>query len=116
MRIQVNTQDGAGGADLIASIQQAVAAAVQRYERQLTRVEVHLSDTNALKGGTRNKSFMVEARPTGKAPVAVTHQAPSMPKAMHGALDKLGRVLDTALAERAGSKGQPSLRDSDLFS
>ncbi|MBU8537752.1 HPF/RaiA family ribosome-associated protein [Falsiroseomonas tokyonensis] len=114
MQIQVNTPDGAGGADLIARVEQAVAEAVGRFEAHLTRVEVHLGDVNALKGGAQDKRCMVEARPTGKAPIAVSHQAETVPKAMNGALGKLSRALDTALAPRTDHKGNASLRDNEF--
>lgn len=114
MQIQVNTPDGAGGADLMASVEQAVVAAVGRFEDHLTRIEVHLSDVNAAKGGERDKRCLVEARPTGKPPIAVSHQAATVPMAMNGALGKLGRALDTALASRTDHKGNSSLRYDDL--
>lgn len=114
MQIQVNTPDGAGGADLIASVEQAVSEAVSRFEAHLTRIEVHLSDVNADKGGERDKRCVAEARPTGMAPIAVTHQAGTTQAAMNGALGKLSRALDTALASRTDHKGNASLRDNDL--
>lgn len=114
MQIQVNTPEGAGGADLIASVEQAVTGAIGRFGAHLTRVEVHLGDVNAEKGGARDKRCLVEARPTGMAPIAVSHQAATVPMAMNGALGKLGRALDTALASRTDHKGRHSVRDNDL--
>ncbi|MDP3417947.1 hypothetical protein [Falsiroseomonas sp.] len=103
----MNTPEGAGGADLIASVEQAVAGAVGRFEAHLTRVEVHLGDVNAGKGGARDKRCLVEAGPNGKAPIAVSHQAATVPIAMNG-------KLDTALASRTDHKGRHSVRDNDL--
>ena len=114
MQIQVNTPDSAGGADLQASVEHAVAEAVTRFERQLTRVEVHLSDVNSLKGGDEDKRCVIEARPTGQAPVAVTHHAATMRMALNGGLNKLTHKLDRVLASRSDHKGAPSLRDNDL--
>lgn len=113
MQIQVNTPDGAGGADLIASVERAVREAVGRFEDHLTRIEVHLGDVNAQKGGARDKRCMVEARPTGKAPIAVSHQAETVVQAMNGALGKMVRALDTALASRTDHKGNHSVRHDD---
>ncbi|MDO9500384.1 hypothetical protein [Falsiroseomonas sp.] len=99
----MNTPEGAGGADLIASVEQAVAGAVGRFEAHLTRVEVHLGDVNAEKGGARDKRCLVEARPTDMAPIAVSHQAATVPIAMSG---KLGRAL--ALRVPTTRDGTPS--------
>jgi hypothetical protein len=113
MQIQVNTPDGAGGADLGARVEQAVVEAMGRFSDQVTRVEVHLSDANADKGG-EDKRCMIEARPVGKAPVAITHQAATVPMALRGGLNKLTRKLDSVLAARSDHKGAASVRDNEL--
>ncbi|MBU8542199.1 MULTISPECIES: HPF/RaiA family ribosome-associated protein [Roseomonadaceae] len=112
MQIQVNTPDGAGGEDLTARVEQAVVEAVARFSEQITRIEVHLSDANAEKGG-EDKRCMIEARPTGRAPVAITHQAATVPMALRGGLNKLTRKLDSVLAARTDHKGAASVRDND---
>lgn len=38
---------------------------LQRYEDHLTRIEIHLSDENALKSGPQDKRCKVEARDEG---------------------------------------------------
>lgn len=114
MRIQVNTHDTAGDDAFTARVEAAVAAGLDRFAGHITRVEVHLADVNAGKGGPADKRCMIEARPTSHKPVAVTHQAESIPLALDGALDKAQRALDKALAARTDHKGAPSLRDNDL--
>ncbi|NKC30734.1 HPF/RaiA family ribosome-associated protein [Falsiroseomonas selenitidurans] len=114
MQVQVNTQDGAGGAELVERVEQAVQDALSRFADQLTRVEVHLTDANAGKGGAQDKRCMVEARPVSHKPVAVTHEAATVPQAIRGALAKASRALDTALASRTDHKGNASLRDAEL--
>jgi ribosome-associated translation inhibitor RaiA len=114
MQIQINTQDTAGDADFTGRVEAAIASGLERFAAQLTRVEVHLGDVNAGKAGPADKRCMIEARPTNHRPVAVTHQAATIPLAIDGAVDKARRALDKALAPRTDHKGQPSVRDNDL--
>lgn len=114
MRIQINTHETAGDDDFTGRVEAAVAAGLDRFADQITRVEVHLGDVNAGKGGAADKRCMIEARPTHHQPVAVTHQAPTIPLAIDGALEKARKVLDKALAPRTDHKGRASVRDNDL--
>ena len=73
MQIQVNTDDNVKGNDeLTRHVEAEIGAALSRFSDQLTRVEAHLSDENAGKSGGADKRCMLEARPAGKQPVAVT--------------------------------------------
>lgn len=114
MQIQINTHDTAGDDDFTGRVEAAVAAGLDRFADQITRVEVHLTDVNGGKGGAADKRCMIEARPTHHQPVAVTHQAGTIPLAIDGALEKARRVLDRALAARSDHKGAASVRDNDL--
>jgi ribosome-associated translation inhibitor RaiA len=114
MLIQINTHATAGDDAFTSRVEAAIAAGLERFAAQLTRVEVHLADINAGKGGPADKRCMIEARPTHHQPVAVTHQAESIPQALDGAIEKARRALDKALAGRTDHKGGPSLRDNDL--
>jgi len=114
MRIQINTHDTAGDDEFTGRVEATIAAGLDRFADQVTRVEVHLGDVNAGKGGEADKRCMIEARPTGHQPVAVTHQAPTIPLAIDGALEKARKVLDKALASRTDHKGRPSPKDNDL--
>jgi hypothetical protein len=114
MRIQINTHDTAGDNDFTARVEAAIATGLDRFAEHLTRVEVHLGDVNAGKGGAADKRCMIEARPTHHQPVAVTHQAPTIPLAIDGALEKARKALDHALAARTDHKGRHSVRDNDL--
>lgn len=114
MQIQVNAQDAAGGDRLSDRIETMVAAGLARFAAQITRVEVHLGDENATKGGAADKRCVIEARPTSHQPVTVTHHAETIALALDGALDKAKRALGKALAARTDHKGAASVRDSDL--
>jgi ribosome-associated translation inhibitor RaiA len=114
MRIQINTHDTAGDDDFTGRVEAAIRGGLSRFEDQLTRIEVHLADVNASKGGAADKRCMIEARPTHHQPVAVTHQADTIPLAIDGAIEKVLKVLDKALAARTDHKGRASVRDNDL--
>jgi ribosome-associated translation inhibitor RaiA len=114
MRIQINTHHTAGDDDFTGRVEAAIAAGLDRFADQLTRVEVHLEDVNGGKGGPADKRCMIEARPTHHQPVAVTHQAETIPLALDGAIEKARRVLDKTLASRTDHKGRATVRDNDL--
>jgi hypothetical protein len=114
MHIQINTHHTAGDDDFTGRVEAAIADGLDRFAGQITRVEVHLEDVNAGKGGAADKRCMIEARPTGHQPVAVTHQAPTIPLALDGALEKARKVLDRTLASRTDHKGRASIKDNDL--
>jgi len=98
MQVLVNTDASVEGRE---SLEQAVAAvvedALERFEQDITRVEVHLSDENAEKGGSNDKRCMMEARLAGHQPLAVSHKAPSMELAVDGAAEKLQHAVGNTL-------------------
>ncbi len=70
-----------------------VGSALDRFENRLTRVEVHLGDTNAKKGGPDDKRCMIEARPRGAQPIAIEHHADDLYDAISEAASKIQRAL-----------------------
>jgi ribosome-associated translation inhibitor RaiA len=115
MLIEVNTNNSVQGSDsLAAKVEAEVLKTLGRFADEITRVEVHLNDVNATKSGPADKRCMVEARPTGKAPVAVTDQADDLMLAVRKATRKLRRALDHQLGPRKDHKGRPTIRDADL--
>jgi len=115
MQIQVNTDDSVKGREaLVTQVEAAVEAALERFSSQLTRVEVHLSDVNAGRGGNEDKRCMMEARPAGQQPVAVTHNAATLEEAYEGAVGKLQNLLQSRFGKLHNTKGAPSIRDNDL--
>lgn len=75
-------------------IQGQVQKGLDRFAAKLTRVDLFLKDTNAAKGGV-DKHCSLEARPRGLDPVAVDHESETIHDAVHGALGKMQRLLDT---------------------
>jgi ribosome-associated translation inhibitor RaiA len=99
MHIQVNTDHNIDGRQRVAEyVRGVVQHAVSHFERQVTRVEVHLSDDNGAKAGPDDKRCVMEARVGSIAPVIVTHRGANVDEAIHGAAAKLKRSLNNELA------------------
>ncbi|NYS26825.1 hypothetical protein HUK65_17840 [Rhodobacteraceae bacterium 2376] len=58
---------------------------------------------------------MIEVRPTGQSPMAVTHQGPSIHETSAGALQKMLSKLQSSMGRRDNTKGGHSIRDLDLL-
>lgn len=116
MHIQINTDDNVVGGDtLVARVKADVAAALERFGDHITRVEVHLSDENAKKPGTADKRCLIEARPSGRQPVAVSDQAATIEDAVAGAAGKMQRSLESTFGKHGDHKGGASIRtNADL--
>ncbi|MDH5823914.1 HPF/RaiA family ribosome-associated protein [Luteimonas sp. RD2P54] len=100
MHIQVNTDSNIqGDASVVRHAEETIANALARFSRQVTRVEVHLSDSNAGKGGARDKHCALEARVDGRPPAAASDDAETVAAAITGAAKKLQRVLDSSLGK-----------------
>jgi hypothetical protein len=114
MQINVRTDDNiVGSAELIESVQAEVAAALDRFSERITRVEVHLRDANAGKTGARDKECMMEARLTGRAPVAVNEAADSLGQAVAGCSEKIARLIDSTLGRTRDSHRRDSVRGQE---
>lgn len=100
MQVQVNHDNQVHlGEDVSARLAGAVENALAPFADRITRVEMHLGDVNAGKGGDDDKRCMLEARMANVQPIAVTHQAESLQLAFEGALDKLERALGRAVGK-----------------
>ena len=92
MQIQINAPHIAPD-DFAEAAERSVRDALATHAERLTRVEVHVRDLNAQKGGV-DKRCLIEARPRGLDPVTAEHESEKAHDALRGALDKLGRVLE----------------------
>lgn len=70
-------------------IQNQLNEGLSRYNDLITRLEVHLSDENGSKDGLEDKRCLLEARISGKDPVAVTNLGNTYDLAITGALTKI---------------------------
>ncbi len=95
MHIQINTDKAVQGhEDVTRFVEDAVTARVGHFAPRITRVEVHLGDENGPKGGAKGKRCMLEARPEGLKPIAVTHYDATLKLAISGAAAKLRAALE----------------------
>lgn len=109
MQIQVNTDHHIdGGEGLATYVTSDLTAGLSRFAQWLTRVEVHISEDGA--GRPEDKRCVIEARPAGAQPVAVTHHASSVDDAYSGAAHKLEKVLDSKYSRAHDHKGAESIR------
>jgi ribosome-associated translation inhibitor RaiA len=115
MKIQVNTGAHVDGHDrLAAHVGATVEQALGHFRDHITRVEVHLSDENADKGGLHDHRCMLEARLEGRQPVAVTEHAATQDQAVHGAAQKLAHLLDSTFGRvQAARKKVPAAAASE---
>lgn len=96
MQIQLNSDSSIDARQVVvADIEDMVKDVLARFRERITRVVVHVSDINSLRGGENDKRCMMEARLAGRQPIAVTHQAPTIALAAAGAAEKLKRALGT---------------------
>ena len=95
MQFQFNSDSSVMGTENVAErIEAQLRHQLARFEDRLTRLEVHVSDANARKGGGDDKACMIEARPRSGEPVAVTAHAGEVDIAAREAGVKLVARLD----------------------
>ena len=101
MKVQVNTSNDIDNKEALESwASEYLNEHLARFEQDITSIEVQLTDENhAAKGGGVDKRCMLEARVTGRAPIAVTNFAPDQNLAFRGAADKLANALDHAFGK-----------------
>ena len=105
MKIELSTDKNIEGSEALAAhVREVVRRHMGHIEEHLTRVEVHLADENAGKSGPQDHRCMMEARPKGSAPIAVTHHADAIHKAVDGAAERLKRVLGAELDKRGNHR------------
>jgi len=105
MQINIQTDSTiANNAGLNEHVQSVLESALSRFRDNITRIEVHLSDSNGPKGGADDIRCVMEARVAGYQPIAVTEQNASVHQSVSGATDKLKRAIDSALGRLQDSK------------
>ncbi len=113
MQVLLNTDESVQGRDALdRHAEEVVQRALDRFSRDVTRVEIHLSDVNGQKVGENDKRCLMEARVAGRQPIAVTEHANSLHQAIDGAAQKLKRLLDNTLGKLGDHKRSSSVPDS----
>ncbi|MBB5369509.1 MULTISPECIES: HPF/RaiA family ribosome-associated protein [unclassified Janthinobacterium] len=109
MQININTDSTiAHTPGLTEHVQSVLENALSRFRDNLTRIEVHLSDTNGPKGGADDIRCVIEARVAGYQPIAVTEQNATVHQSISGATEKLKRAIESAMGRLHGNKRQAS--------
>nr|WP_294894318.1 HPF/RaiA family ribosome-associated protein [uncultured Pedobacter sp.] len=96
MIIQVNTDNHIEGKEeLNHYITNLFNEKLQRFDSQLTRIEVHLSDENGgEKSGADDKKCNIEARLDNLDPIFASSQSDDISKAIHECLQKIKRGIE----------------------
>ena len=111
MEIHINTGNGMDNReDLERWADGEIRQSLARFAEDVRRVEVHLSDVNGAKGGATDKRCLIEAHIPQHAPVAVSHQAPSLDQAFRGAETKALSALDSVLGKEKRHRDRTSIR------
>lgn len=98
MKIQFNTDKTVSGEERNQDFFTAqIAKELSRYDSQISRIEVHLSDENGNKEGQNDIRCLLEARLEGQNPIAVSDKADTTKQAVSGAIKKLKSSLETIL-------------------
>ena len=115
MNIEIRTDNHIQGSErLIGYVRDEITQEFQRYSERITHFSVHIRDENGEKAGIHDTRCMIEARPAGMKPVAVTHTANKIDLSIHGAIDKLKRNLEHLYEKREHHRGGlPEYVDAD---
>lgn len=105
MKIQVNSDKTINvDASLTRFVEDEVSRVLGRFEKKLTRVEVHLSDVDNKKTGHADKRCLIEVRPAGDRPLSASAKTATTESAVKEATGKMQRSLTTFFAR----KGRPA--------
>lgn len=105
MFVQINTDNQIkSDAEANERLEERIRSKLRRFERRLTHVELHVSDTNGTKGGN-DKRVSLEVRPTGHEPLAVHADAQRVEDAVTAAADKAAKALDHTLGRLNDKRG-----------
>ena len=110
MQVQFNSDSSVMGTDNVAErIETRVRDKLARFEDRLTRLEIHVHDENAHKGGFDDKACTIEARPRGGRPIGVTEHSSTVDDAARKAAVTLAQRLERHFGkqERHGHDPRP---------
>ncbi|GAA1041424.1 HPF/RaiA family ribosome-associated protein [Virgisporangium ochraceum] len=115
MQIQVHTDKYVTVSDgLVQHLEEQLESSLSRFSGQIDRVEVHVSDEKAGGPGPSDMRCVMETRPAGKAPLAVTNHAETVGEACTGAVHKLKTLVENRYAKTKDHKGAESIRHLEV--
>ena len=74
-----------------------IAEELEKYNNEITRLEVHISDENGEKSGINDIRCLIEARIKNMKPIAVSDNANTIESAITGAIAKLKASVESIL-------------------
>ncbi|MGE8066514.1 HPF/RaiA family ribosome-associated protein [Pseudomonas sp. NPDC089569] len=105
MQIQVNSDNHIQSSIRLEEwVRTTIESTLERYEEDLTRVEVHLRDENGDKPGPHDFRCQLEARPKGHQPISVTQKADTLEQAIEGSCTKLEHALEHLYGKLRGKR------------
>ena len=100
MIIQFNTDKNIEGTEMLEKfVSEKTSSVLKNFISKITRIEVHISDKNADKGGPDDIQCKIEARVQGVKPVMVVGKSGSKEKALDDALVKMKAALGTIIGK-----------------
>jgi ribosome-associated translation inhibitor RaiA len=81
------------------AVESEIDGAIERFERHLTSLDVHLADENADKGGDRKIKCVIDAHIEGMKTVTVTEYASTVDEAITGATEEMKRLLEATFSK-----------------
>ena len=114
MQIQVNSDNHIQSSIRLEEwVRTTIESTLDRYDEDLTRIEVHLRDENGDKPGPHDKRCQIEARPKGHQPISVTHKAASLDQAVEGAATKLNNALEHLFGKLRSKRAAATQGDTE---
>jgi ribosomal subunit interface protein len=100
MTIQVNTDRNIESTENMETyVTEKIESGFTHFAEKITRVEVHITDQNAEKGGVDDIQCKIEARVQGLQPVLVESKNDTMHKALSDAINKMQAALRTVFGK-----------------
>lgn len=100
MLIQVNTGNGVANNEALQRFaSEHLTETLDRFQQDITRIEVQLTDESRARNGEADKRCMLEARLANHEPLAVNHHGETQDEAFRGAARKLLHALDHTLGK-----------------
>jgi ribosome-associated translation inhibitor RaiA len=105
MQILINSDKNiAMHAALSTSIEAEIHRLLDRFDSDLTRIDVFLTDENGDKPGLQDKRCILEARPKNHQSLTVTDDSNDLQTAVSGAAKKMQRLLETTFGRIADKR------------
>jgi|TARA_R110001592_G_scaffold152614_4_gene380277 ribosome-associated translation inhibitor RaiA len=114
MQVLINSNQIQAGTQLQEWVTASVINELERFDDFLTRVEVHISDENAHKSGSRDKRCQIEMRPKGHQPLSVTNHNESLELAVNGAAEKARHALEHLMGRLDGRGNASRVTDAPV--